>query len=818
VIAHLKSAFRRDEDACMNAGTQDFVVPEELPILPLREMVVFPYMVLPLFVARERSIAAVEDALAGDRLLCLVAQRDADVEEPDPDNLYRIGTVVMVLRVLRMPDGRAKVLIQGLAKARIDAFVDQERSTWARVTAVPQDPPSEWRVEVEALVRTVRGRVEELLPLRNLPPEVLSVTANVTEPGQLAELIASHLRLRVEEAQEVLETSDPIARLRRVDALLRRELDVTTVQAEIQSQAQDEMSRSQREHILREQLRAIQAELGEGDGRGEESDDYRSKVEEAGLSAEAMAEALKQVRRLERMHPDSPEAHVVRSYLDWMVELPWARGSVDQLELATAKRILDEDHAHLTDIKDRILEYLGVRKLRGDSRGPILCFVGPPGVGKTSLGRSIARAMGREFVRISLGGVRDEAEIRGHRRTYVGALPGRIISGLKQAGTHNPVFMLDEIDKLGADYRGDPSAALLEVLDPEQNHRFSDHYLNVSFDLSRVLFIATANLLDAIPGPLRDRLEVIRIPGYTPEEKVEIARSFLIPHQVREHGLPPRRIRWSKSSVIDLVTDYTREAGVRDLERRIAAICRKTARRAAEGDPRGANVNRRTLTRLLGPPPFLYEKPTPHGEIGVANGLAWTESGGEVLTIEATMTRGSGLVLTGQLGDVMKESGHAALTWARGRGAERGFDDVTFARHEVHVHVPAGAIPKDGPSAGIAIASAIMSIATRTPLRGDVAMTGEVTLRGRVLPVGGVREKALAALRAGISRVVLPRKNLQDLRDIPKDLSRRITFVPVEHMDEVLEAVLETRATTPRDAPRRPRRRPPAQVATAKPR
>jgi ATP-dependent Lon protease len=818
VIAHLKSAFRRDEDACMNAGTQDFVVPEELPILPLREMVVFPYMVLPLFVARERSIAAVEDALAGDRLLCLVAQRDADVEEPDPDNLYRIGTVVMVLRVLRMPDGRAKVLIQGLAKARIDAFVDQERSTWARVTAVPQDPPSEWRVEVEALVRTVRGRVEELLPLRNLPPEVLSVTANVTEPGQLAELIASHLRLRVEEAQEVLETSDPIARLRRVDALLRRELDVTTVQAEIQSQAQDEMSRSQREHILREQLRAIQAELGEGDGRGEESDDYRSKVEEAGLSAEAMAEALKQVRRLERMHPDSPEAHVVRSYLDWMVELPWARGSVDQLELATAKRILDEDHAHLTDIKDRILEYLGVRKLRGDSRGPILCFVGPPGVGKTSLGRSIARAMGREFVRISLGGVRDEAEIRGHRRTYVGALPGRIISGLKQAGTHNPVFMLDEIDKLGADYRGDPSAALLEVLDPEQNHRFSDHYLNVSFDLSRVLFIATANLLDAIPGPLRDRLEVIRIPGYTPEEKVEIARSFLIPHQVREHGLPPRRIRWSKSSVIDLVTDYTREAGVRDLERRIAAICRKTARRAAEGDPRGANVNRRTLTRLLGPPPFLYEKPTPHGEIGVANGLAWTESGGEVLTIEATMTRGSGLVLTGQLGDVMKESGHAALTWARGRGAERGFDDATFARHEVHVHVPAGAIPKDGPSAGIAIASAIMSIATRTPLRGDVAMTGEVTLRGRVLPVGGVREKALAALRAGISRVVLPRKNLQDLRDIPKDLSRRITFVPVEHMDEVLEAVLETRATTPRDAPRRPRRRPPAQVATAKPR
>jgi ATP-dependent Lon protease len=488
---------------------------------------------------------------------------------------------------------------------------------------------------------------------------------------------------------------------------------------------------------------------------------------------------------------------------------------VDQLQLAAAKRILDEDHAHLSDIKDRILEFLGVRKLRGDSRGPILCFAGPPGVGKTSLGRSIARAMGREFVRISLGGVRDEAEIRGHRRTYVGALPGRIIQGLKQAGTNNPVFMLDEIDKLGADYRGDPSSALLEVLDPEQNHRFSDHYLNVPFDLSKVLFIATANLLEAIPGPLRDRMEVIRIAGYTPEEKVEIARSFLIPHQVREHGLPAKRIRWSKTSVAELVTEYTREAGVRDLERRIAAICRKTARRAAEGDARGMHVSRRTLAKLLGPPPYLHEQAGSPGEIGVANGLAWTESGGEVLTIEATMTRGSGLVLTGQLGDVMKESGQAALTWARGRGADLGYDETTFSRHEVHVHVPAGAIPKDGPSAGIAIASAIVSIATRTPLRGDVAMTGEVTLRGRVLPVGGVREKALAALRAGVTRMVLPRKNLQDLRDLPRDVSRRMEIVPVEHMDEVLDAVLEAPSQGAHKAPRRARRRAPASVATA---
>jgi ATP-dependent Lon protease len=781
-------------------------------------MVVFPYMVIPIFVARERSIAAVEEAMTGDRMLCLVAQRDAEVEEPEPDDLYRVGTVVMVLRVLRLADGRVKALVQGLSKARIDSFVEQERSTWVRASALSADPVEDWCVETEALVRTVRGRVEELLPLRNLPPEVLSVTTNVTEPGQLADLIASHLHLRVDEAQEILEIEDPLARLRKVDAFLRRELDVTTVQAEIQSQAQDEMTRSQREHFLREQLRAIQAELGEVDARGDESDDYRLKVEEAAMPEEVMDEALKQVRRLERMHPDAPEAHVVRSYLDWMVELPWATSSRDRLDLARAKEILDQDHAHLTDIKDRILEYLGVRKLRGDSRGPILCFVGPPGVGKTSLGRSIARAMGREFVRISLGGVRDEAEIRGHRRTYVGALPGRIVQGLKQASTNNPVFMLDEIDKLGAAYRGDPSSALLEVLDPEQNHRFSDHYLNVPFDLSKVLFIATANMIDAIPGPLRDRMEVIRISGYTPEEKAEIAHSFLIPHQLKEHGLPSDRIRWSRSAITDLVTDYTREAGVRSLERRIAAICRKSARRAAEGNERTVAVSRRSLNGLLGPPPYLYEKPHTSGEIGVVNGLAWTESGGEILTIEATMTRGTGLVLTGQLGDVMKESGAAALTWVRGRGAEFGFDEAMFGRHEVHVHVPAGAIPKDGPSAGVAIATAIASIATRTPARADVAMTGEVTLRGRVLPVGGVREKALAALRAGVTTVVLPSKNMQDLRDIPKDMKRRITFVPVETMDEVLEVVFEPRISRRRATPRRVRRRAAGTVAAVKPR
>jgi len=802
----------------MNAPESGVRIPDELPIIPLREMVVFPYMVLPLFVARERSIAAVEDAVAGDRLLMLVAQRDTETRDPEPDDLYRVGTVVMVMRTLRMADGRMKVLVQGLGKASIDSFVEHERSTWVSVTPIVAREDSDWCVEAEALIRTVRMRVEELLPLKNLPPEVLSVTANVSEPGRMADLVASHLRLRLDEAQEVLEVVDPIARLRRVDALLRRELDVTTVQAEIQSQAQDEMTRSQRDAYLREQLRAIQMELGETDPRIEEAEEYRTKVADSGMGEEALAEATRQLRRLERMHPDGPEAQVVRSYLDWLVELPWTKSSPDQIDLVDAKAILDEDHSHLEGIKDRILEYLGVRKLRGDSRGPILCFSGPPGVGKTSLGRSIARAMGREFVRISLGGVRDEAEVRGHRRTYVGALPGRILQGLKQAGTNNPVFMLDEIDKLGADFRGDPSAALLEVLDPAQNGKFSDHYLNVPFDLSRVLFIATANLVDRIPGPLRDRMEMIRIAGYTPEEKVEIANTHLIPYQVGEHGLSQERIRWSAGAVLQVITNYTREAGVRDLDRQIAAICRKTARRAAEGDERSVSVNRRTVAKFLGPPPFESDAPQRVGEIGVANGLAWTEAGGEVLTIEATMTRGAGLVLTGQLGDVMKESAQTALGAVRGLASALGFDEGLFNRHALHVHVPAGAIPKDGPSAGIAIASALVSLATYSPLHADVAMTGEVTLRGRVLPVGGVREKALAAARAGIRTLVVPRRNLQDLEDVPKELKRKVTIIPVEHLDEVFDAVLD-RAPSGRPPARSPAHHPaPGPIATVKPR
>jgi ATP-dependent Lon protease len=563
------------------------------------------------------------------------------------------------------------------------------------------------------------------------------------------------------------------------------------MQAEIQSQAKEEMSRSQREHFLREQMRAIQLELGEVDPRVEEVDEYRRKIEEARLPSEAQEEALRQLRRLERMHPDGPEAQVVRSYLEWLVDLPWSISSPDRLDLVNARAILDTDHAHLASIKDRILEFLGVRKLRRDSRGPILCFVGPPGVGKTSLGRSIARAMGREFSRVSLGGIRDEAEIRGHRRTYVGALPGRILQGLRQARTRNPVFILDEIDKIGADFRGDPAAALLEVLDPEQNARFSDHYLNVPFDLSEIFFITTANLLDPIPRPLRDRMEVIRLSGYTPEEKLEIARSYLIPRQIEASGLPADRVRWSPAAIRRIASEYTHEAGVRDLERQVAAICRKVARQAAEGDESPLRLSSRSLESLLGPPRFSHETAPSAGEVGVCNGLAWTEAGGEVLRLEAVTTPGRGLVLTGQLGDVMKESGQAALTFARWRLAELGSDDGLLSRRQVHVHLPAGAIPKDGPSAGVAMATALISLATGIPVRPDVAMTGEITLRGRVLPVGGVREKALAALRAGITTVILPHVNLADLRELPAELARRIRFAPVKHVDEALRVALE---------------------------
>ena len=776
----------------MEDSLSPFEVPECLPLLPIRDAVVFPSMILPLFVGRDVSIQAIEQAVQGDRLLALVTQRDADVDEPTPEDLYSIGCVGMIMRMMRLPDGRLKVLVQGLGKIKVTDYLRTEPHMDVRVEALEAPTPASWSVEVEALVRSVREKIEELLPLRHLPPEILSVTANVDDPGRLADLVSSNLRLRIDEAQEVLEIIDPVRRLRRIDALLRRELAVSSMQEEMQSNVRAEMSRTQRDHFLREQLRAIQKELGETDERGSEIDELRARFATAGLTEEAQTEVDRQLERLDRMHPDSSETHVVRTYLEWMAELPWSnQASVDSVDLAHARDVLQRDHAYLNKVKERIIEHLAVHKLRGSesARCPILCLVGPPGVGKTSLGRSLANAMGREFVRISLGGVRDEAEIRGHRRTYVGAMPGRIIQGMRQAGSVNPVFMLDEIDKLGADYRGDPASAMLEVLDPEQNAQFRDHYLNVPYDLSKTLFIATANLIDPIPRPLLDRMEIIQLPGYTPEEKEVIARRFLVRRQLKECGLESRPVRVSRAVIRDVITRYTQEAGVRSLEREIGRLFRKVALQVAEGRTEESSITVRNLKSYLGPPPVLDEGIPRDSEVGVARGLAWTQAGGEVLVVEATSARGRGLTLTGQLGDVMKESGQAAHSYVRWRAAELGVAEV-LARNEIHVHVPAGATPKDGPSAGVTMATAMVSLLTGIPVRSDVAMTGEVTLRGRVLPIGGIREKALAALRRGITRVIMPEANRHDLEDIPPELARKIEFLFVRTMDQVLELAL----------------------------
>ncbi len=781
-----------------------FSVPDSLPLLPIRDAVVFPSMILPLFVGRDVSIRAIERAVEGDRLLALVTQRDAEVDDPGPEDLHPVGTVGMVMRMMRLPDGRLKVLVQGLSKIRVGRFARTEPCIDVDVESLGPDALPDLTVEIEALVRGVREKLEELLPLRHLPPEILSVAASVEDPGRLADLVASNLRLRVDEAQQLLEILDPVRRLRKIDAILRRELAVSSMQQEIQTSARDEMTRNQREQFLREQMRRIQDELGEGDERRGELDEFRGRIEDAGMNDEARTEALRQLERLSRMHPDSSETQIVRTYLEWVTELPWCRASHDNLDLHHAREVLERDHAYLNKVKERILEFLAVHKLRGDGacKGPILCLVGPPGVGKTSLGRSIAQAMGREFVRMSLGGMRDEAEIRGHRRTYVGAMPGRIVQGMRQAGAGNPVFMLDEIDKLGADYRGDPAAAMLEVLDPEQNGGFRDHYLNVPYDLSKCLFIATANLTDPIPRPLLDRMELIRLPGYTPEEKAVIARRYLVPRQVDECGLRPEQVQVSRAALCEVVSGYTQEAGVRSLEREIGRMLRNVARRVAEGETEKVSVTVRNLRTYLGNPKVPGESVPRGEEVGLARGLAWTEFGGAVLVIEATRVRGRGLILTGQLGDVMKESAQAALSYVRWRAVDLGVEDEVM-RNEIHVHVPAGATPKDGPSAGITIATAMVSLLTGVPVRGDVAMTGEVTLRGRVLPVGGVREKAMAALRRGITHLIIPEANRHDLDEIPPELARRLEFSFVRSMDEVLPLAL---VETPAPGPARGRR------------
>lgn len=780
-----------------NYDGEPIEIPESLPMLPVRDIVVFPYMILPLFVGRDSSIKSVEESLAmKDRLIFLSSQKDIRDEHPAPEAIYEIGTVAMIMRMRKLPDGRVKILAQGLCRARVNEYITANPSYKVRVTKVEDERAAD-NTSLEPAMRTVRESLERVISLgKVLSADILMVIDEIQDPGRLADLVASNVGLKVSEAQEILETIAPADKLSKVQEILKKELEVLSIQAKIRTSAKDEISKTQKEHFLREQIKAIKSELGDQDPKGEEMDELRNKITDAHMPPEVDAEANKQYQRLEKMHPESSEASMLRSYLDWLIEMPWSKQTEDNLDLPHAKGILDEDHYNLLKIKERILEYLAVRKLKNKIKGPILCFSGPPGVGKTSLGKSIARAMGREFVRISLGGVKDEAEVRGHRRTYVGALPGRIIQGLKQAQTRNPVFVLDEIDKLGNDFRGDPSAALLEVLDPEQNSTFRDHYLNVPFDLSDVMFIATCNTLDTIPGPLRDRMEIIQLSGYTEEEKFFITKKYLVPKQVEENGLNNTNIDIRDEALKTLISQYTREAGLRNLERQVATLCRKTARQVAEGKKDATVIESALVYKMLGPAPYMRDDEQEKDEIGIATGLAWTAVGGEILYVEVTTMKGKGhILLTGQLGDVMKESAQAALGLIRWRAKDFGINEDIFSELDVHVHFPAGAIPKDGPSAGITMASAIISRLTGVPIRKDVAMTGEITLTGKVLPIGGLKEKSLAAMRQGIKTIIIPEKNRKDLEDIPEEFRNQLTFVPVKTIDEVLSVALSSKVT-----------------------
>ena len=767
-------------------------IPAELPLLPVRDIVIFPYMVLPLFVGRDLSIKAIEAALASNRLLFLTTQKNQETEQPESGDLHRMGTVGVIMRMLKLPDDRIKILVQGLAKARIQDFTQSSPYFSVQIETIPEPTTAIPPLEHEAIIRSAREGLEKLLSVgKVIMPDVLTVIENLDDPGRLADIIASNLGLKIDLTQEVLEIEDPLVRLKRVNEILRQEQDVLAMQHKIQADAKGEMDKSQREYFLREQLKAIQKELGDFDDRAEEVAEFRGRIQEAHMPGKVLKEAEKQLKRLEKMHQDSAEAGTIRTYLEWLVDVPWSKRSTDNLDISQASKVLHEDHYDLERVKERILEYLAVRKLKAKMKGPILCFVGPPGVGKTSLGKSIARALGREFVRISLGGTRDEAEIRGHRRTYVGALPGRIIQGLKQAGTINPVFMLDEVDKIGTDFRGDPSAALLEVLDPEQNNAFVDHYLGVPVDLSDVMFITTANLTDPILSALRDRLEIISIPGYSEEEKFGIAQRYLIPRQLEEHGITDEHIHLTDTCVTQIISHYTREAGVRNLERELAKVMRKIAKCIAEGHIKQYRVSPKNLQKYLGVPKFVPEQEQAKDEVGVSTGLAWTETGGDVLYVEASASKGKGLLtLTGHLGDVMKESAHAALSYIRSQANQLGIDTNLFSKQDIHIHVPAGAIPKDGPSAGITIATALASCLTQAPVKRDIAMTGEVTLRGHVLPIGGLKEKVLAAKRANIPSLIIPQRNQKDLEDIPKHLLRGLKFVFAETMSDVLKSAL----------------------------
>jgi ATP-dependent Lon protease len=767
-------------------------IPPQLPLVPVRDQVYFPQMVFPLFVGRERSVRALEEAMESDRLIALAAQKEVITEEPEPEDIYDVGIVVEVLQVLRMPDGTLRLMLQGIDRIRITRYVQTEPFILVAVEPLPSQKQHD--LEIEALMGIVISLFEQLVNAgKNIPPEVLLSVSNQSDPERIINTVTPYLPVRVEEKQQILEMTNVRERLERLVVIMRKEIEILELQKTIRSRVEKEMGDTQREFFLREQLKVIQQELGERDERTSEIEEFRQKILAAGMPEEVQERAFKELERLEKMPFAAPEGVVVRNYLDWLVSLPWGTATEDNLDIAAAAQVLEEDHYGLQKVKERILEFLAVRKLAGSAmKGPILCFVGPPGVGKTSIGRSIARALGRKFVRVSLGGVRDEAEIRGHRRTYVGALPGRIIQGIRQAGSRNPVFMLDEIDKLGMDFRGDPSSALLEALDPEQNYAFSDHYLEVPFNLREVMFITTANLLDPIPHALRDRMEVIVFPGYTEDEKMNIAKGFLVPKQLKEHGLTAEQCQFTDAAIQLILREYTREAGVRNLEREIASVCRKVARAVAEGQIVSKKVMPEDIPAYLGARKYHYGTAEEKDEVGAATGLVVTQFGGDIVSIEVSVlpaTKGQ-LLLTGQLGDVMKESAQAALTYIRSRAAQLQIDPEFTRNADIHIHVPEGAVPKDGPSAGITIATALASAFTGRPVRRDVAMTGEITLRGRILPIGGVKEKVLAAHRAGIRVVILPEENRRDMDEIPQQVLNDIEFRFVRHMDEVLQIAL----------------------------
>jgi ATP-dependent Lon protease len=769
-------------------------VVRELPLVALRETVIFPEMIVPLQVGREKSVKAVNAAVAGGGQIALVTQRNPEQEEiNDPADLYGVGTLAKIAQVVQLQDGTVRAIVQGQSRIRLHGFVQAQPYIIARIEEIAEEVPQ--GLEVQALMRTVQTQIEQYVQNgAPVPPEAAVAARNITEPGLLADMVAYSPDMTTEQRQQLLETVDVIARLKLVSQFLARQIEILELKGKIQNEVKSEMDKTQREYILREQLKAIQRELGEEDPQQAEINELRSKVEAAGMPEEVKAKALKEIDRMSRIPSASPEVGVIRTYVDWLISLPWNVSTEDRLDIKEAAKILDEDHYGLEKVKERILEYLAVRTLADTIRSPILALIGPPGVGKTSLGRSIARAMGRKFVRMSLGGIHDEAEIRGHRRTYIGALPGRIIQSIKAAGSNNPVFMLDEIDKIGMDFRGDPSSALLEVLDPEQNNTFQDNYLEVPFDLSKVLFIATGNLIDPIPAALRDRMEIIQIPGYTQQEKIEIGRRFLIPKQMTNHGLTAKHVEITDDALVELVQAYTKEAGVRNLEREIANVMRKVARRVAEGRKRKTVVDKKRLVEFLGPPRFEYGELEPEDQVGAATGLVVTEAGGDVVTVEVTTMEGKeDFILTGQLGEVMRESARAGLSWIRAHARQLGIDPAFFEKHTLHIHVPAGAIPKDGPSAGITMATAMVSALTGIPVRRDVAMTGEITLRGRVLPIGGLKSKILAAHLSGAQIVILPKKNEKDLREIPEEIRRQIRLILVDSMDQVLEAALRRR-------------------------